>query len=263
MVNIADVLTAVRSVLDGERFGALATMVAGASVGAKAVIEAGEVVAGSLPEHLVDDVVVDADELMHREQSRVVEYGDDHVFVEALAPPPVLYVFGAVHVAQALTEHATLLGYRVVVSDARPAFTTEERFPTAHEVIRGWPQDVVSDLPIDRRTYVVLLSHDARFEDPVLEWAMGSEARYIGAMGSRRTHATRVGKYLAKGWSEAQVARIHGPVGLDIGAEDPGETAISILAEMITVRYGSGTGLSLRGREGRIHRQRTDDEGDV
>lgn len=265
MVSDADeVLAAVRALIDAERFGAVATVVAGDDLGAKAVLDLTDgVVAGSLPERLADDVAADAAELADHEQSRVVEYGADHVFVETLAPPPVLVVFGAVHVAQALTTHADLLGFRVIVSDARPAFTTPERFPEAHEVIRGWPEDVVARLEPDRRTYVVLLSHDARFEDPVLEWGLRSGVRYLGAMGSRRTHAKRVDKLLAKGFDEAEVDRIHGPVGLDIGAETPGETAISILAEMIQVRYGSGTGLSLRGREGRVHRQRTDDEGDV
>jgi xanthine dehydrogenase accessory factor len=259
-----EVLAAARRLIDTERFGAVARVVSGSRIVDRAVIEAGAgIVAGSLPDAVVDDVLADADELMHREQSRVVEYDDVNVFVEALAPPPVLVVFGAVHTAQALTAHASLLGFRVTVSDARPAFTTEERFPEAHEVIRGWPEEVASGLVADRRTYVVLLSHDARFEDPVLEWAMGSDARYIGAMGSRRTHHKRVEKFLAKGFTQDQIDRVHGPVGLDIGAETPGETAISILAEMIQVRYGSGTGLSLRGREGRVHRQRTDDEGDV
>lgn len=265
MVSRTDeVLAAARSLIDAERYGAVATVVAGASMGAKAAVDLTDgVVAGELPDDLVADVLADAAELVDREQSRVVEYGDDHVFIEALAPPPVLIVFGAVHVAQALTTHASLLGFRVIVSDARPAFTTEERFPEAHAVIRGWPEEVTGNLQADRRTYVVLLSHDARFEDPVLEWGLRQDLRYLGAMGSRRTHAKRVDKLAAKGFTDAEIARIHGPVGLDIGAETPGETAISILAEMIQVRYGAGTGLSLRGREGRVHRQRTEDEGDV
>ncbi len=262
MVNDG-VLDAVRALVEAEAFGSVVTIVGGDPLGLKAALDAdGRVLAGSLPAGLHDLVVADAGALMEREQSRTVEYESNEVFIETLAPPPELVIFGAVHIAQELTRHALLLGFRVTVSDARPAFTTEERFPGAR-VLRGWPEEVTSGLVVDRRTFIVLLSHDARFEDPVLDWALAGEARYIGAMGSRRTHAARVEKLLARGLSEEQVNRIRGPVGLDLGAESPGETAISILAEMIHVRYGSGTGLALRGRHGRIHRQRTEDEGDV
>lgn len=262
MVN-EEVLAALRSLVEAERFGSFVTVVKGDPIGLKAVLDAdGSIVAGSLPDAIIESVVADAGALMEREQSRAVEYETHDVFIETLAPPPELVIFGAVHIAQELSRHAQLLGFRVVVSDVRPAFTTEARFPGAR-VMPGWPEVIVDGLEVDQRTFIVLLSHDARFEGPVLEWALAGDARYIGAMGSRRTHATRVEKLLAQGFTEAQVARIHGPVGLDIGAETSGETAISILAEMIHVRYGSGTGLSLRGRQGRIHRQRTMDEGDV
>lgn len=258
-----EVLDAIRALIEGEAFGSVATVVRGDPLGHKAVLDArGGVLAGSLPAGLEEAIAFDAKALMEREQSRTVEYESYDVFIETVAPPPELVIFGAVHVAQELSRHAQLLGFRVTVSDARPAFTTEERFPGAR-VLRGWPAEVTSELRVDRRTFVVLLSHDARFEDPVLDWALASDARYIGAMGSRRTHAARVEKLAARGFSAEQVDRIRGPVGLDLGAESPGETAISILAEMIHVRYGSGTGLALRGRQGRIHRQRTEDEGDV
>lgn len=238
------------------------TVVEGPDAGSKAVVdyEKGRI-AGSL--EVDDDMLADARSLMDREQSRTLRYGDVEVFVETLAPPPTLVIFGAVHVAQALTELGSKLGYRVTVTDAREAFTTPERFPAATKVLVGWPEDVKDEILLDRRTYVVLLSHDARFEDPVLPLVLGSPAKYIGAMGSRRTHAKRVEKLEKLGYSAEDIARIHGPIGLDIGAETPEETAVSILAEMIQVRYGSGDGLSLRGREGRIHLQRTDDEGDV
>lgn len=262
MVN-DEVLDAARTLVEGEQFGSVVTVVRGDPLGQKAVLDAsGAFLAGTIPGAILERAVADAATLLGREQSRAVSYEEYDVFIETLSPPPELLIFGAVHIAQELAKHALLLGFRVTVSDARPMFTTEDRFPSVR-VVRGWPEDVVADLPVDHRTFIVLLSHDPRFEDPILEWALASDARYIGAMGSRRTHAARAEKLLARGFTEEQVARIRGPVGLDIGAESPGETAISILAEMIHERYGSGTGLSLHGRHGRIHRQRTEDEGDI
>lgn len=259
----SDVFEAIERLVAEERFGAVITVLSEEHRGAKVVIAAdGTLLAGSLPESVSANAVADAQDLMRREQSKAIDYEGGEVFVEVVAPAPVLIIFGAVHIAQELSKHAQLLGFRVTVSDARPAFTTDERFPGA-TVVRGWPEDVTGQFEADWRTYVVLLSHDSRFEAPVLHWALRSDARYIGAMGSRRTHANRLERLRDSGFDDEDLARIHGPVGLDIGAETPGETAISILAEMIHVRYGSGTGLSLRGRHGRIHRQRTEDEGDV
>lgn len=258
-----DPFAALEQLVADERFGASITVISDEHRGMKAIVDAdGAVIAGQLPDTIRESAIADARDLMRREQSKAVAYDEGEVFIEVVAPPPVLIVFGAVHIAQELSKHAQLLGFRVVVSDARPAFTTEERFAGA-TVIQGWPEKVTSELEADWRTYVVLLSHDSRFEMPVLEWALRSDARYIGAMGSRRTHIQRMDRLRQAGFVDSDLKRIHGPVGLDIGAEGPGETAISILAEMIHVRYGSGTGLSLRGRHGRIHRQRTEDAGDV
>ncbi len=257
------VAEAIERLVADERLGAVATVVEGQYIGAKAVIDydAGYV-AGELPSEVAADVLADAKALMEHEQNRTLAYGGTEVFIETVAPPPHLVVFGAVHVAQPLSTMARLLGFHVTISDARAAFTTEERFPEADRVLVGWPNDLKDKVELDRRTYVVLLSHDARFEDPVLPWVLESPAKYIGAMGSRRTCAKRVEKLEAMGYRDDQISRIHGPVGLDIGAEQPGETAISILAEMIQVRYGSGTGESLVGTSRRIHPQRTEDAGD-
>ncbi|MFQ5967835.1 MAG: XdhC family protein [Acidimicrobiia bacterium] len=253
-----------RRLVDEERLGSVITIVSGPDAGAKSVIddEKGYVL-DSLPAEISEDVLADARELMRHEQNRTLTYGDRDVFIETIAPAPHLIILGAVHVAQPLVRMAKELGFVVTVSDARETFTTRERFPEADRILVGWPQDLMDDLEFDARTYVVILSHDARFEDPVFPVLHESKVRYIGAMGSRRTHRKRAERLSAAGWSDDEIARIHGPVGLDIGAEAPAEVAVSILAEMIQVRYGFGSGVSLRGREGRIHLQRTEDKGDL
>ena len=258
---MSDTLQAIQDILDAERFGSVVTFVGGPAMGSKAVLAGdGVLTAGELPAEIEPDVRHDALILMNHEQHRTVTYGDHEVFFETLAPPPDLLVFGAVHIAQALSAFASRMGYRVTVVDSRPAFATPERFPDAARVLVGWPADLMGELSFDRRTWVVVLSHDTRHETPVLEAALKSDARYIGAMGSRRTHSLRVERLQGKGFSDEDTDRINGPVGLDIGAETPQEVAVSILAEMTLVRYGAGTGLSLRGQEGRIHKQRPEDE---
>jgi len=242
-----------------EKLGALATVVEGPEIGTKAVIEYDDgFVAGELPAGIAGDVLADARALMDEEQNRTLQYGERSVFIETVAPPPHLVVFGAVHIAQPLSTMAKQLGFHVTISDARGAFTTAERFPDADRVLVGWPDDLKDDIELDRRTYVVLLSHDARFEDPVLPWVLGSPVKYIGALGSRKTSAQRAERLAGQGYPDAQIGRIHGPVGLDIGAETPAETAVSILAEIIQVRYGSGTGDSLRGTSSPIHPRRSE-----
>lgn len=253
------VLGAIERILDAEEFGSVITVVGGPVIGAKAVLDSeGVVVAGSLPQEIVEDVTEDARSLMSNEQHRNLEYGEHSVFIETLAPPPDLLVFGAVHIGQAVCSFGAGMGYRVTVVDSRPAFATEERFPDAHRVIVGWPDDIMDQLHFDRRTWVVVLSHDPRHETPPLAAALKADTRYIGAMGSRRTHRQRVERLEKLGFTETDIARIHSPIGLDIGAETPQEIAVSILAEMTLVRYGAGSGLSLRGTEGRVHKQRAD-----
>jgi len=251
---------AIQALLDAEVFGAVVTVVDGPAIGDKAVIDdTGAIVAGSIPGGIAADVLADAQTLMRHEQHRSLDYGDHPVFIETLAPPPDLLVFGAVHIGQALCSFGSQMGYRVTVVDSRPAFATDERFPDANRVLVGWPADLMDQIGFDRRTWVVVLSHDPRHETPPLAAALKSEARYIGAMGSRRTHSLRVERLQELGFGDAEIARIHSPIGLDIGAETPQEVAVSILAEMTLIRYGGGTGISLRGVEGRVHKQRSDD----
>lgn len=251
---------AIQDILEAERFGSVITFVAGPRIGAKVVLDdQGTPLAGELPTEVASDLVEDAVTLMTHEQHRSLEYGGHTVFMETLAPPPELLIFGAVHIGQALATFGTQMGYRVTVVDSRTMFATEERFPTAHRVLVGWPADLMGQIQFDRRTWVVILSHDPRHETPPLAEALKSETRYIGAMGSRRTHRLRVERLGEMGFTEGDIGRIHSPIGLDIGAETPQEVAVSILAEMTLVRYGAGTGLSLHGLEGRVHKQRPEE----
>jgi xanthine dehydrogenase accessory factor len=252
------VIEASRRLIEEERLGAVVTVVSGPDLGAKAVIDmASGYTAGQLPSDVADGVLSDARLLAEREQNLTLGYGEREVFIEIIAPQPRMLIVGAVHTAEPLTRIAAELGFEVVVTDAWAAFATQERFPDADRVVVGWPDDVKGEISLDARTYVVILSHDARFEDPVLPWVLDSPVRYIGAMGSRRTHAKRVAKLEAQGYSADEIDRIHGPVGLDIGAEQPGEVAVSIMAEIIQVRYGSRSADPLVGKVGRI------DESDV
>jgi xanthine dehydrogenase accessory factor len=259
---MADVIGAVSALAADEKLGAVATVVDGRDVGAKAVLDAtGEVIAGGLPAELMPDVAADATELMYNEQSRTLAYGDRSVFIETVAPQPLMLVFGAGHIAQPLSVMAQVLGFRVIVADARATWATEDRFPDVDRLIVGWPDAVLDQVELDARTYVIMLSHDRRFEDPVLAAVRSAPVRYVGALGSRRTSRDRAARLAEEGWSEAEIERLHAPIGIDIGAETPAEIAVSILGEITRARYGAGTGLSLRGQQGRIHPQRGTEEG--
>jgi xanthine dehydrogenase accessory factor len=173
-------------------------------------------------------------------------------FVEQYAPPPVMMVFGAVDTAQALCRMAKQVGFRTIVSDARTKFARPERLPDADDIVVGWPAMAYDLHPPDEATYVVVLTHDARFDEPALGPALRSPAPYIGALGSRRAQDKRRERMLNAGYTEADLARISGPLGLDIGAVTPAETAVSILAEVLAARSGR-TGGRLSQSPGRIH----------
>jgi xanthine dehydrogenase accessory factor len=163
---------------------------------------------------------------------------DVRVFIGSFAPKPNMYIFGAVDFTRAMVHAGKDLGYRVTVVDARPVFATRQRFPQADDVVVAWPDEFLSGAPIDERTAIVVLTHDAKFDVPLLRVALRSRAGYIGAMGSRRTHADRVTRLREEGVSDAELARINAPIGLDIGARTPEETAVSIAAEIIALRAG-------------------------
>lgn len=162
---------------------------------------------------------------------------DGVTFVAVHNPPLRLIVVGAVHIAQALVPMARIAGYDPVLIDPRDAFAASDRFP-GETILRDWPDEAVAQLGLDPRTALVLLTHDPKLDDPALQAALAAEVFYIGALGSTRTHAKRVERMTAAGFTEAQIARIHGPVGLDIGAAGPAEIAVSILAQMTGVLRG-------------------------
>lgn len=159
---------------------------------------------------------------------------DSRVFVAIHNPPLRLIVVGAVHIAQALVPMARIAGYDPVLIDPREAFGSEARFP-GEQILHDWPDEAVAKLGLDGRTALVLLTHDPKLDDPALELALKSGCFYIGALGSTRTHAKRTDRLTAAGYSEEQIGRIHGPIGLDIGAAGPSEIAVAILAEMTRV----------------------------
>lgn len=212
-------------------------------------------VAGSLPQRVASPAMADARTLMMREKSMALSYGDRDVFVDVITPRPHLIIFGAVHIAQALCGLARHLDFDITVSDARPAFLTPERFPHADRRLVGWPEELSGRLSFDHRSYVVVLSHDDRFEAPLWPMVLRAPVRYIGAMGSRRTAAARRERLAEAGFSEEEISRIRGPIGIEIGADSPAEVAVAILGEMISARRRPPVPFDLVGRPRRPARQ--------
>jgi len=181
--------------------------------------------------------------------------GDDlSVFVSSFAPPPRMLVFGAIDFAAAVARVGKFLGYNVTVCDARRVFATKSRFPDADEVVVEWPHRFLAGTSVDSRTVVCVLTHDPKFDVPLLEVALRTPAGYIGAMGSRRTHDDRIARLREAGLTDSELARLRSPIGLDLGARTPEETAVSIAAELIQLRWG-GSGHPLTATVGRIHHQ--------
>lgn len=231
-----------QAVLDS-RPVALATAIAGSRLGAKLLIEADGDLHGSLGDAVLDrQVSSDALVLLDAERNETRTYSDGNtqadILIETYPAPPHLVIVGAVHTAIPLVSAAKLLGFRVSVVDPRAAFATPERFPDVDELIVEWPDEALPKLGLNRSTYIAVLTHDPKFDDPAVRVALAHPVRYIGALGSPRTQARRRAALLEAGVDEAELARIHGPIGLPIGGKSPGELAISIMAEIIAVRRG-------------------------
>ena len=193
-----------------------------------------------------------ADELIRSGHSKIVELEGTRIFADVFGPPPRLLVYGAVDTADALCAAAHGLGWHTIVSDARGRFATRDRLPNADEILVAWPEETLAQVRPDHATAIVVLTHDDKFDVPLLVGALQSEAFYIGALGSRRNQERRRERLLEAGIDESSLDRISGPAGLDIGAHSPAETAISMLAEIMAVRAGREGG-RLKESSGRIH----------
>ncbi|GIU87805.1 MAG: hypothetical protein KatS3mg009_2320 [Acidimicrobiia bacterium] len=252
-----------RDLLRAGRPVALATVIAGPHVGAKLLVRPGEEPLGTLGDPDLDRVVardtlaeLEAGLTSTRHYGAHGEAREDavHVFIESFAPPPRMIVFGAVDFTGALVRVAKVLGYRVTVCDARAVFATVQRFPLADEVVNDWPDRHLAKVgdELGPRDAVCVLTHDHKFDVPAIAAAVRTGVGYIGAMGSRRTHEGRLARLRDAGLTDEDLARVRSPIGLDIGARTPEETAISICAEIVAARTGR-QGRPLRDTAGPIH----------
>lgn len=255
------VLQRLAEALAEERPVALAVLLDGSHPGSLRLVSPDSSI-GSLGsaglDHAVSDDAIGMTEVG---ESGILRYGPDGerrpddvgVFIHSFAPRPDLYVFGAIDFAGAVCKIGQFLNYRVTLCDARETFATKARFPDTDEIVVKWPHEFLESANVDRRTVICVLTHDPKFDIPLLQRALEGSAAYIGAMGSRRTHEERRRLLLEAGVPEQDLRRISSPIGLDIGATTPEEVAVSIAAEIIACRHGASGG-RLANREGPIHR---------
>jgi xanthine dehydrogenase accessory factor len=219
---------------------ALATVISGERAGAKMVVPGSGRAVGSIHLELDAQVAADALDLLAAERNEVRSYEVEdarvEVFIEVFSRPQRIFIVGAVHIAIPLHLLAKMLGYHVTVIDPRGALASRERFPSADAIVTEWPDDALNAAGLDRGSSVVVLTHDPKFDIPALLVAARSEAAYVGAIGSRTTNLERVRVLREEGAAEGQIARIHAPIGLDIGARTPAEIALAIMSEIVAVR---------------------------
>jgi xanthine dehydrogenase accessory factor len=258
-------LPAIAAAIGADEPVAVATLVEGPGAVGSSLTVWPDRVEGSLGTEGLDVAVTDdARGLLAIGRSARRHYGPDGqrrvddvgVFVEVFAPRPRMLVFGAIDFASSVTSIGRFLGYRVTVCDARGVFATAARFPDADEIVVEWPHRYLQDTAVDQRTVICVLTHDPKFDVPVLVEALRTDAGFIGVMGSRRTHDDRLERLREEGVSEEQLARLRSPIGLDLGGRTPEETAVSIAAEIVQRRWG-GSGAPLAATEGRIHHEPT------
>jgi xanthine dehydrogenase accessory factor len=236
------------NLLHEEKGVAVATVVRGPDhVGAKLLVLPGKRAQGTLGNATLDALVVeDAERAIWNGDANTHTYTIEEatgalafdVFIEGFPPPPTLIIVGAGHIAIPLTTFAKTLNYRVVVVDARAAFATRERFPHADELIVEWPDEVLQKMDLNPSTSIAVLTHDPKFDEPTLKVILNREVGYIGAIGSRKTSEERSERLKKAGVTDEQLGRIHGPIGLNIGATAPEEMALAIMAEIVATRHG-------------------------
>ena len=259
-----EIFQALRAGIAAEEPVALATVIDGPHVGHKLLVRLDGEPLGSLGHPDLDRVVArDMAGELAAGLTGVRHYGEQgeareeavSVFIESFAPPPQMLIFGAVDFTAALVRVAKVLGYRVTVCDARPVFATPQRFPGADAVEVRWPNDLLDDVgaKLGPRDAVCVLTHDNKFDVPAVTGALATDVGYIGVMGSRKTHDNRTNRLREAGVTDDELDRLMSPIGLDIGARTPEETAVSICAEIIAMRTGREAP-SLKGGEGPIHR---------
>lgn len=237
----------VQDAISTGRMVAIATVIAGPGLGNKLIIHAKGPPQGSLGSAKLDESVFKrVTELMvaQRSERLTIPISDTlndetvEIFVDVQAPPAKLVIVGAVHIAIHLVTFGNALGFETVVVDARSAFATPDRFPHVDRLITQWPADALTELGLDESTCLVVLTHDEKLDNPALEVAVKSPALYIGALGSRKTHARRVTALKEMGVTDKQIERIHAPIGLNLGGRRPEEIAVSIIAQIVAVRNG-------------------------
>jgi xanthine dehydrogenase accessory factor len=217
---------------------AVATVLSGAATGQQLAVTADSTPHSDMPHSPLRDAILTHTVAMLADGVHgvyTVEGVD--VFVEVYPPPPTIIMIGAVHISLELTAYAAQLGFRTVVVDARAAFATAERFGHADELVHAWPDEALAGR-LHRNVAVVVLTHDPKLDDPALLVALPSDVRYVGALGSRKTHAERIERLRSAGLTAADVARVHAPIGLDIGGRTPAEIALSIMAQIVAVWNG-------------------------
>lgn len=228
-------------ILDGDIAAAAVTLIAGPEtrLGQKLIVWDDGSTTGSLGEEWDERGIAAAQDALNTGQSGVTQLGAGvQAFVEVNLPVPTLIMVGGVHIAIALAHYAKILGYRTIIIDPRRAFGSDERFPHVDQLVAKWPTPAFADLPpINRSTAVALLTHDPKIDDPALHIVLPAKAFYIGALGSKKTHAKRVQRLQEAGIPQEQIDRLYAPIGLDIGAETPEEIALAVMAQIIAARH--------------------------